>query len=56
MAVNYYTLAIGLLGAVKLVLDSFGVTIINDVQMNAIANGIAALATVVGVYMNHKKS
>ncbi len=55
MQVNYYSLAIGLLGASKLILNSFGLDIITDNDINAIANGAAAVATVVGVYMNHKK-
>lgn len=52
---NVLTITIGLLGAAKLVLDAFGVHIISDAQVNDIANGVASLVTVVGVYMSHNK-
>jgi uncharacterized membrane protein len=52
---NAVTITIGLLGAAKLVLDAFGVHIISDGQINDIANGVASLVTVVGVYMTHNK-
>ncbi|WP_164716782.1 hypothetical protein [Paenibacillus whitsoniae] len=55
MNVNYYTLALGLLGAVKLILNAFGVELFTDETMNAIANGLAAIMAVVGVYTNHHK-
>ena len=53
--INYYTLALGLLGAAKLILDAFGMDLISNDNMNAIANGVAALLSVVGVYTNHQK-
>lgn len=56
MKTNYYTLALGLLGAAKLILNAFGVDLISDDNVNAIANGVAALLSVVGVYTNHQKS
>ena len=40
---------IAILGAAKLVTDAFGLQIITSDQINDIANGLAALATVVGV-------
>lgn len=40
---------VSILGALKLITDAFGCQIITDDQINAIANGLAALATVVGV-------
>ena len=46
------TLVVAILGAVKLVTDAFGVTVLDDAQINAIANGVAALATVVGILIN----
>ena len=46
------TLVVAILGAVKLVTDAFGVTALDDAQINAIANGVAALATVVGILIN----
>lgn len=56
MKTNYYTLALGLVGAAKLILDAFGVTILTDDTVNAIANGVAAVLSVVGVYTNHQKA
>lgn len=50
------TLIIGLLAAVKIILQAFGIDIISDTQMNQIADGIAALATVIAVFMKHEKS
>ena len=46
------TLVVAILGAVKLVTDAFGVTVLDDAQINAIANGVAALATVIGILIN----
>lgn len=55
MKVNYYTLILGLLGAAKLILNAYGLDIIQDDEMNAIANGVAAVLSVIGVYTNHQK-
>src|SRR5579875_2175140 len=44
---NYVTLTIAILGAVKLILQAFGVNIITDQQIDAIGNGVAALITVI---------
>jgi uncharacterized membrane protein len=56
MKVNYYTLTLGLIGAAKLILDAYGMDLIKNEDMNAIANGVAALLSVVGIYTNHQKS
>ncbi|MEC0227173.1 hypothetical protein [Paenibacillus alba] len=56
MKVNYYTLSLGLLGAAKLILNAFGLDLIQDDTVNAIANGVAAVLSIVGVYANHQKS
>ena len=40
---------IAILGAAKLVTDAFGLQIITSDQINDMANGLAAQATVVGV-------
>lgn len=40
---------ISLISGVKLILNAFGVAIISDEQANDIANGLAAIFTVVGV-------
>ena len=52
---NVITLIIAILGALKLVLNAFGIDIITDQNINDIANGIAAIVTVVGVIISHKK-
>lgn len=52
--INWFTLTTGVLGAVKLILQSFQIDI-PDTHINDIANGVAALAAVVGVLMTHRK-
>lgn len=44
---------VALLGAAKLVTDAFGLQLISDDQVNSIANGLAALVTVVGVAIGY---
>ncbi|MBP1964379.1 hypothetical protein [Paenibacillus aceris] len=55
MKINYFTLTLGLIGAAKLILDAYGMDLIKDTDMNAIANGVAALLSVIGIYTNHQK-
>jgi len=45
-------LVVAVLGAVKLVTDAFGVVILTDESINSIANGVAAIATIVGILIN----
>ncbi len=45
---------VAILGATKLVIDAFGLQLFSDDQVNSIANGLAALATVVGVAMGYE--
>jgi len=45
-------LAIAILGSVKLVTDTFGISILTNESINAIANGVAAVATIVGILIN----
>jgi hypothetical protein len=52
---NIVVLITGLLGAAKLTLEAFGYSIITDEQINAIANGVAATATVVAAFLNNRK-
>jgi hypothetical protein len=52
---NIVVLITGLLGAAKLALEAFGYSIITDEQINAIANGMAAVATVVAAFLNNRK-
>lgn len=52
---NYYTLALALLGASKLVLESFGVKVFDNVQIDDIANAVATLLTLSGVILTHIK-
>ena len=42
-----------IVGAVKLMTDAFGLTLISNEQVNVIADGLAALATVAGVIVSH---
>ena len=44
---------LAIIGAVKLTTDAFGYTIIQDAQVNAIADGVATLFTVAGVIISH---
>ena len=40
---------LAVLGALKLATDAFGLVLISDDQINAIANGISAIIAVIGV-------
>jgi uncharacterized membrane protein len=53
--INWMTLIPALLGALKLILQPFGI-VIEDEQINEITNGAAALLTVIGVIMSHRKT
>jgi len=44
---------LALLGASKLMLDAFGVKIITDEQINAIANGTATLFATIGIAVGY---
>ena len=55
MQINIVTILVAVLGAVKIVLQAFGLDIITDDQINAIANGVAAIVTIFGVVMSHRK-
>ena len=46
------TLVVAILGAIKLVLDVAGIPVLTDENINAIANGVAAVATIVGILIN----
>lgn len=54
--INIVSITIAILGAGKMILESFGVDLIDDNQINAIANGVAAIVTIVGVLMSHRKT
>ena len=45
----------GLLGAVKLATNAFGLDIISDDQINTIANGVSAVAAVIATLINRTK-
>jgi len=45
-------LMIAVLGAVKLVTDAFGIVVLTNDNINAIANGVSAVATVIGILIN----
>lgn len=42
-----------IIGAAKLMTDAFGLTLITNDQVNVIADGLAAIATVAGVIISH---
>jgi len=48
-------LVVAILGSVKLVTDAFGLFILDDASINAIANGVSAVATIVGICINRSK-
>jgi hypothetical protein len=52
---NYATIIVTLLGSLKLALEGFGYNIIDNGQINDIANGVSAVLTVAGVVMTHLK-
>lgn len=52
---NIATLMVAIVGAGKLILQAFGVDLITEQQIDALANGIAAVITIVGVVMTHVK-
>jgi uncharacterized membrane protein len=52
--INFASLTVAILGALKLILQVYGLEITDD-HINAIANGVAALVAVVGVLMSHRK-
>lgn len=54
-SINWVTLAVALLGAAKLVLQAFGFDIITDDMIDKASNVVAALVTLVGVIMSHRK-
>lgn len=53
--IDYVTLTAGLLGAVKIILQALGYDIIDDNQINTLANGIGIIFTILGVMMSHRK-
>jgi phi LC3 family holin len=54
---NWITLIPALVGAIKLILQPFGIDLshVTDQQVNDVVNGIAALATIIGILLPHKK-
>ena len=49
-------LVVAILGSVKLATDAFGIFILDDASINAIANGVSAVVTIVGILINRSKS
>lgn len=48
-------LVVAVLGSIKLVTDAFGLLILDNESINAIANGVSAVATIVGILINRSK-
>lgn len=56
--INWVTLIPALMGAIKLILQPFGIdmTAFTDENVNAIANGVAALAAIIGILSTNRKA
>lgn len=52
--INWTTLITGLVAAGKLVLNSFGINI-PDELINDTVNGVAAVIAIVAIFMSHKR-
>jgi peptidoglycan hydrolase-like protein with peptidoglycan-binding domain len=52
---NIVSLTLTLLGALKIILEAFGLHVISDQQINDIANGAAAVCTIAGVLLSHNR-
>jgi uncharacterized membrane protein len=44
---------VAIIGAIKIVLDTVGIQVIDNQKMDALANGLAAAAVLVGVFVDH---
>ncbi|MED1788103.1 hypothetical protein P4V47_11490 [Brevibacillus laterosporus] len=53
---NKAVLFAGVLGSIKLLTEAYGYSVITDDQINAIANGLSAVAAVIAAFMNNFKS
>lgn len=42
-----------IIGAIKIVLDTVGIQVIDNQKMDALANGLAAAAVLIGVFVDH---
>jgi uncharacterized membrane protein len=52
--INYVSLFAAVLGAMKIILQSVGIEI-PDEHINSIVNGAAAIVTIIGIFMSHRK-
>lgn len=55
-SINYVTLIVALLGAAKIILETFGISFITDDMIDKAANVVAGLVTLVGVIISHSKT
>ena len=53
--INWVSLVVAMMGAAKLVLQAFGIDVITDDVIDQSANAVAAIVTLVGVVMSHRK-
>ncbi|WP_232695464.1 hypothetical protein [Brevibacillus daliensis] len=49
---NLSVMIVGILGSAKLIAEAFGLEVISNEQINLIANGVAAAATVLATTWN----
>lgn len=52
--INWLSLFAAILGAGKIILQSVGIEI-PDEHINSIINGAAAIVTIIGIFMSHRK-
>jgi len=53
---NIPLLVAGIIGSIKLLADTLGYQIITDDQVNAIANGVSAVVTILAVLLNNRQA
>ncbi|WP_068794140.1 hypothetical protein [Brevibacillus laterosporus] len=53
---NIPLLVAGIIGSIKLLVDTLGYQIITDDQVNAIGNGVSAVVTILAVLLNNRQA
>ena len=54
-AVDISVIVLSVLGSAKLILEAFGISGIQDADLNSVANGVAGLFTIVGAVKGSRK-
>lgn len=50
---NKHTFIIALLGSIKLILFSFGITFISNIYWDTVVNGLSSICVLSGILTNH---